>query len=630
MTAAPDRGLERYEVLERIAVGGMAEVFRARACGAHGFEKTIAIKRILPRLVRSEEFVKRFIAEAKLAVKLTHANIVQVLDFGRSADSLFIAMEYVDGPDLARLVDAYGEIDAVIPVGAAMHIAIELCKGLDFAHQRDVIHRDISHANILLSMAGEVKIADFGIAKAVGSGTSLTMSRRIMGKWRYMSPEQTAGERLDSRSDIFSTGVVLHELFTGRRLFAGRNIEDIVGKIRAMPVPPLSSVRSDLPDAVDTILARALARERDQRYATAAEMVHDLTEVCFAHRLVPTAMILADAIGQVESLAATDVNAAAPGADADAVIAAALGRADDASDVGRVTVALAPGASGPTRSPQRPTAPTVVAVPQARVAPAGTATSAPDAEVELPAPDLTSTTFIRGELDPDGLARWQLPDEAYPVPPVVGAPRRGGLLLLFVVFAGASVAIALLLPRVLAGATSAPDGAPLVAASDAAPAGSDAAIAPRHDARLSADAAPARVGFVVTTEPRAVEVVLDGEVLGLTPLNTEVVADGAGHRVELRRRGYQTVTVEVELLPGRGLDLERRLERTTRYGTIDIHAEPWANIYFRGRKVGVTPKRGLRLPVGRHRLELVNPVQGRKTSIVVDVPGSHPYKVTLP
>src|SRR5262249_6829702 len=165
-----------------------------------------AIKRILPDLARDAEFETRFIAEAKLAVALTHANLVQIFDFGRFAGSLYIAMEYVDGPDLGRVLKAAAERCDSVPLGAAMHVAMEVCKGLDVAHARRVVHSDISPSNILLSRLGEVKIADFGIARAAADGGpgAVGGQSRVMGKWPYMSPEQTRGEPLDARSDLFS------------------------------------------------------------------------------------------------------------------------------------------------------------------------------------------------------------------------------------------------------------------------------------------------------------------------------------------------------------------------------------------------------------------------------------------
>jgi len=199
------KSLERYDVLDRIAVGGMAEVFLAKAYGAHGFEKTLAIKRILPELASDPEFAARFIAEAKVAVRLSHANVVQVFDFGRIGESLFIAMEFVDGLDLAALLRRFKEEHRQVPLSAAFHVAIEIIRALDFAHSHNVVHRDVSPSNILISRAGEVKIADFGIAIAASSHRGGGAGpRKVMGKWRYMSPEQARGDSLDTRSDLFS------------------------------------------------------------------------------------------------------------------------------------------------------------------------------------------------------------------------------------------------------------------------------------------------------------------------------------------------------------------------------------------------------------------------------------------
>jgi eukaryotic-like serine/threonine-protein kinase len=190
------KSLDRYDVLDRIAVGGMAEVFFAKAYGAHGFEKTLAIKRILPELAQDPEFEARFIAEAKVAVRLSHANVVQVFDFGRYGESLFIAMEYVDGMDLAAMLRKFKDEGRQVPLPAAFHIAIEIMRALDFAHGHNVVHRDISPSNILISRAGEVKIADFGIAVAAQPHKHTAPGlKRVMGKWRYMSPEQTRGDR---------------------------------------------------------------------------------------------------------------------------------------------------------------------------------------------------------------------------------------------------------------------------------------------------------------------------------------------------------------------------------------------------------------------------------------------------
>jgi tRNA A-37 threonylcarbamoyl transferase component Bud32 len=293
------KSLERYDVVDRIAVGGMAEVFLAKAYGAHGFEKTLAIKRILPDLARDPEFEARFIAEAKVAVKLSHTNIVQVMDFGRFAESLFIAMEYVDGLDLAAFLRRYKDQGRRVPITAAFQIAIEIARGLDYAHQHNVVHRDVSPSNILISRAGEVKIADFGIAVAANRALAAHGPRKVMGKWRYMSPEQARGENLDTRSDLFSAATVMYELFTGEKLFPGDEPEDIIRNIYEMPLPRPSKVRDGLPARLDEILHTALARRPLDRPARAAVMLRALTELSYESSIVCTTLDVSDAVAAV-------------------------------------------------------------------------------------------------------------------------------------------------------------------------------------------------------------------------------------------------------------------------------------------------------------------------------------------
>ena len=296
----PQKSLERYDVLDRIAVGGMAEVFLAKAYGAHGFEKTLAIKRILPELARDPEFEARFIAEAKVSVRLSHANVVQVLDFGRIGDSLFIAMEYVDGLDLAAMQRKFKDEGRLIPLPAAFHIAIEIIRALDYAHQHNVVHRDVSPSNILVSRAGEVKIADFGIAVAArphkGGGPG---PKRVMGKWRYMSPEQTRGDTLDTRSDLFSAASVLYELFTGEKLFPGDEAEDIIKNIADMPIPRMAAKRSGIPSRLDEVLAAALSRKPIDRPARPAIVLRQLIELSYESSIMATALDVADALATV-------------------------------------------------------------------------------------------------------------------------------------------------------------------------------------------------------------------------------------------------------------------------------------------------------------------------------------------
>src|SRR5512140_3694887 len=294
------KSLERYDVLDRIAVGGMAEVFLAKAYGAHGFEKTLAIKRILPELAKDPEFAARFIAEAKVAVRLSHANVVQVFDFGRIGEALFIAMEFVDGLDLAAMLRKFKDERRQVPLPAAFHIAIEIIRALDFAHSHSVVHRDVSPSNILISRAGEVKIADFGIAIAAsphrGGGTG---PRKVMGKWRYMSPEQARGDTLDTRSDLFSAASVMFELFTGEKLFPGDEAEDIIKNIETMPIPRMSAKRSGLPSRLDDVLALALARKPIDRPSRPASILRSLIELSYESSIMATALDVAEALATV-------------------------------------------------------------------------------------------------------------------------------------------------------------------------------------------------------------------------------------------------------------------------------------------------------------------------------------------
>lgn len=294
------KSLERYDVLDRIAVGGMAEVFLAKAYGAHGFEKTLAIKRILPELARDPEFEARFIAEAKVAVRLSHANVVQVFDFGRIGESLFIAMEFVDGLDLAAMLRKFKDEGRMVPLPAAFHIAIEIVRALDFAHGHNVVHRDVSPSNILISRAGEVKIADFGIAVAAQphkhTGPGL---KRVMGKWRYMSPEQTRGDTLDTRSDLFSAASVIYELFTNEKLFPGDEAEAIIKNIHEMPIPRMTVIRPNLPSRLDEVLAIALSRKPIDRPSRPAQVLRGLIELSYESSIMATALDVAEALATV-------------------------------------------------------------------------------------------------------------------------------------------------------------------------------------------------------------------------------------------------------------------------------------------------------------------------------------------
>jgi serine/threonine protein kinase/CheY-like chemotaxis protein len=275
-----------YYLLEKIAVGGMAELFKAKQRGVHNFQKIVAIKRILPHLSDNDEFVTMFIDEAKLAAQLTHPNIVQIFDLGKASGAYYIAMEYVDGRDLRSLLRRVREYQLPFPEQVAAYVAAKVAQALDYAHRKrgmndkelKLVHRDISPQNILLSSEGAVKLVDFGIAKAATKSTQ-TMAGALKGKLLYMSPEQALGQPLDARSDIYSLGLVLFELLTGERCFQADSELGVLEKVRLGRVADVKAFNPLVSDELVTILNKALTKSVEQRYASARLMDRDLREL---------------------------------------------------------------------------------------------------------------------------------------------------------------------------------------------------------------------------------------------------------------------------------------------------------------------------------------------------------------
>jgi hypothetical protein len=277
----------KYYLVDKIATGGMAEIFRAKTYSHGGFQQTLVIKRILKHLGENEDFVEMFVDEAKLSVALQHANIIRIYDFGKLLDNYFIAMEWVDGKDVRNLLRKLAKNGDYVPIDLAAFIAYEACKGLHYAHTKsdlkgqpyNIIHRDVSPSNLLVSYDGDVKVADFGIAKAK-SNAGTTDVGIIKGKFDYMSPEQAEGSgRVDHRSDVFALGIVLWEMLAGRRLFKGTTDIETLGRVRAADVDPPSAVNARVPAAFDRVVMKALRRLPDDRYATAEAMAEDLLEL---------------------------------------------------------------------------------------------------------------------------------------------------------------------------------------------------------------------------------------------------------------------------------------------------------------------------------------------------------------
>lgn len=266
----------------------MGEVWLARSQGAAGWEKHVALKTILPHLAQHSGFVEQFLDEARIATTLTHGNIVPVFEFGHDQDTYFLAMEYVDGWDLRTLLRRIRSKGDVFPEDLALYIGTEVCRGLDYAHQRrneqgelsPIIHRDVSPSNILLSRDGEVRLVDFGIASARERlGTTLTGELR--GKIAYMSPEQATGQRVDARSDLFSLAVVLYEALAGVRPFDGDTDMEVLHRVQHAEYAPLRSHRDDLSEATYALIDAALQHDPDARFENASAMQMQMLDILY-------------------------------------------------------------------------------------------------------------------------------------------------------------------------------------------------------------------------------------------------------------------------------------------------------------------------------------------------------------
>ncbi|RME29358.1 MAG: serine/threonine protein kinase, partial [Deltaproteobacteria bacterium] len=269
----------KYHLLEKIATGGMAEVYLAKAYGAAGFERLLVIKKILPHMAEDEEFITMFIDEARIASTLTHSNIVQITELGREGTDYYIAMEYVHGKDLSKLIARLGKLKRRLPIPLAVLITCKLCEGLDYAHNKTdstgrslkIVHRDISPGNVLLSYEGDVKLIDFGIAKAQNR-MGRTTAGTLKGKFGYMSPEQVRGLPVDHRSDIFSVGILLYEMLTGERLFHSETDFGTLERVRNAEITPPTTYNAKIPPELEKTVMKALAREPEERFQSAAEL----------------------------------------------------------------------------------------------------------------------------------------------------------------------------------------------------------------------------------------------------------------------------------------------------------------------------------------------------------------------
>lgn len=279
------RAFGPYTLFDRIGKGGMAEIFLARTTMELGGSRLVVVKQILPHLASAPGFADLLVAEAKLAARLSHANVVQILDLGRHDEVLYITMQYVEGFDLNELLRRCARTKTPMPIEYTLLIVIEILRALDYAHRRTsddgvplgIVHRDISPSNVLISFEGEIKLCDFGIARA-NDVAEVLPEDAIKGKAGYMSPEHAHGDPVDARADVFATGIVLWELLAGRRMYragagAGPSLLDLAREA-AIPELPARGLKDE--DELRAIVMKALARDRDDRYPNAQSMLRDL------------------------------------------------------------------------------------------------------------------------------------------------------------------------------------------------------------------------------------------------------------------------------------------------------------------------------------------------------------------
>lgn len=303
---AEAKAQNRYRVIERLESGGMAEVFRGEAESLAGFKKQVAIKRVLPHLAQNEKFIRMFLDEARLCARLNHANIVQVFDIGHVENTYFIVMEFVDGVNLKAVIEYMKKRNQPMPIGAAVFITMQVCSGLHYAHELTdadgnplhIVHRDVSPPNVLISKRGEIKLTDFGLAKAAMQ-VEKTDPGVVKGKFSYLAPETAMGKEADAQADIFAVGIILWEMLAGRRLFLGDSDYQTVKLVQQANVPSLRKINPEVPEDLEAIVMRALAKDKSQRYRTAEQLAKDLAQFMSAHQIAVTNFDIAKIVREV-------------------------------------------------------------------------------------------------------------------------------------------------------------------------------------------------------------------------------------------------------------------------------------------------------------------------------------------
>ncbi len=672
-----------YQLLKKLATGGMAQIYLARQQGMEGFEKFLVVKRILPHLAENDEFIKMFLDEARIAARLNHPNIVQIFNLGAQDDSYFIAMEFIHGEDVRRVWKRADSKNKPIPVPLVSRIIMDACSGLDYAHKKvdsqgkplNIVHRDISPQNILVTFEGGVKVVDFGIAKAADQAT-VTKSGVLKGKYSYMSPEQASGQKIDRRSDIFALGVVLYELTTGTRLFKRPNDIQTLNAVTECDVIAPSEVNEELPKDFDPIVMKALAKRPEDRYQEAihfqAALENWVLQNKFPSSSVQLAQFMQDIYAErlaqeaeegrilIEGLDASKEERATPVSRSNKMAPTTSLRAVDAREAAtRDAEAEATVAQRPTR--QAGSVSGSVSKPRSmgslpRPAPPAAPPSQAAIDFDPGGHTITSTATTAGKKPllwvsmlavGAGLAvsAWMVISTSARAEVVVASePSNASVRFDGKDLPGCSTPCTL--PDVPAGAY------PLVLRKQGyadlktridIPAGgrhrlpaftlrpeTGAAREPSSDAGPVA-VAPQTVTFTVKTVPSGAQLVIDGRGRGLTPASFEVLP-GTVVAMGLKLQGYRDVTESFQITDTgeRLVTLDKKEaavvhnppppppKKEKEFGTVRFIVKPWASVQCGSFKLGDTPFADKQLPAGSYDCTFSNPdFPSQKQQIVV-------------
>lgn len=617
----------KYTLLRRLATGGMAELFLALQKSVAGFEKIIVIKRILPSMNSDEAFIEMLLHEARIAATLSHPNIVQIYDVGHAEGAYYIAMEHIHGEDLRSIVRQMKKHHMTeFPMENALAIVNGVCAGLAYAHEKRgldgeplrIVHRDISPQNVVITYGGDIKVVDFGIAKSGDRIGEDTKSGRLKGKVPYMSPEQARGEEIDWRSDIFAVGIILFELTTGKRLFKGRSELETLRLICDRNYPRPSQVRPGYPPRLESIVMRALAKDREQRYQSARALQEDLEAYIREERLVVSTLRLRD---WMESLF-TDKLAQQKDALHDLKQLADVIASQNANDEVFEVVDSTTSASGYAMVPS--TGGSAAAIPAAKRSPVKWVALVAALVGGMAAAAFGAFLVVRDAPRPPAVVASASHDVRVDSP-AANAPVQQGQVQLVTRPAGAAIWIngALRPEKTPATVEKLPLGSPIeikVTMEGYAPLRETVTLSPAEpSARIDEDLTAGTVTVVVTTNAPGAKLFIDSK--SYDDMRVEGLEANEEHKLVVAATGYSARTARFKAGPNETKELTINLEREDaskkKEGKATAGAEPpaastgqgklnvgsrggYCNVTVGGRSYGPTPVGGIVLPAGSH------------------------------